>query len=157
MTLKVKRGRATLLAQRIRALEQALPRLATRAAKIAELQAKRGLMLNVYGTAPGTYQRTEQLLLKVYAAGQAGAGRINVVVGDQAAYASLVEYGTGPSEFTEPQLLGYLEAMPEPRLLRFGRSGQKYLLPGPYVLPAVFIARHQTRQAVQGLIRTLWE
>ncbi|MFC3833510.1 HK97 gp10 family phage protein [Deinococcus rufus] len=156
MTLKLRRGHPTLLADRRRALKAALPRLAQRARDTAEAQAQRGLQLNVYGTVEGAYRRTHRLEASVYAAAQVTGGRLNVVVGDRAEYASFVEFGTGPHELTEPQLLAYLQAAAEPRLLRFGRSGQAYLLPGPYLTPAVFIARYQTRQTVQTLLRSLW-
>ncbi|MFC6662973.1 hypothetical protein [Deinococcus multiflagellatus] len=77
-------------------------------------------------------------------------------MGDRANHASFVEYGTGPHALTPAQLAGYLEALPPGGLLRFGRSGRAYLLPGPFIGPALFAARYRTHQRIRQLLQELW-
>lgn len=152
-----KRGSAGVFARRRQQLSQALQRLAEQGADDAELHAKKGLMLNVYGTARGRYERTGHLLGQVYADGHANSTSLGVQVGDRAEYASQIEYGSGPHELSPQQLKKYLDVLPPSGLLQFGRSGKAYLLPGPYVGPAIYLARLRTTQRMQVLMQELWK
>ncbi|GGL18308.1 hypothetical protein [Deinococcus radiotolerans] len=154
---KVKRGSAGVFRQRAEALRKNLPALATQGARTAELHARRGLMLNVYDTVRGEhYRRTRTLLKSIYAHGEANGSSIGIQLGADAPYASVIEYGSGPMGLTPEQLNGYLEVLPPGGLLRFGRSGRAYLLPGPFIGPALFAARARTHQRVRQLMQDLW-
>ncbi|KQR37727.1 hypothetical protein ASF71_14700 [Deinococcus sp. Leaf326] len=146
-----------MYAKRGKALSRELPRLAAAAAQDGLSQAQRGLSANVYATAPGLrYQRTGQLLRQLYAAGTAGSGSLTVELGDRAAYASHIEYGTGPYELSPAQLEAYLKVLPPGGLLQFGRSGRAYLLPGPYIGPGLRFAQFKTHERVQAFMQKLW-
>lgn len=153
-----KRGSAGMFRQRAEQFRKRLPEIAQAGAKDAELHAKRGLVINVYGTEPGEhYVRTGLLLREVYASGQANGSSLGILVGDRAEYASDIEYGSGPHALTPQQLERYLNTLKPGGLLRFGRSGQAYLLPGPYIGPAIHYARYRTAERVRALMRELWQ
>lgn len=157
MKITVKSGSKGLWKRRARAISRGLNGIAREGARSAELHARRGLMLNVYSTERGAYTRTRRLLGQVYASGQANATSLGIVVGDRAEYASFIEFGTGPYELTEQQLSAYLEALPRGGLLNFGRSGKAYLLPGPYLGPAITFARTLTRERLERLMQEAWK
>lgn len=156
MTAKVKRGDRRIYQKRMALLQAALDPLAKQGASTAEIHARRGLMLNVYNTVPGEYDRTKNLLRSVYASGQGNGATLGILVGDNANYASLIEYGTGPHEMSPAQLQQHLEVLPKGGLLRFGRTGQAYLLPGPYIGPAIIYARTLTRERLHTLMQSLF-
>ncbi|UQN04864.1 hypothetical protein [Deinococcus sp. QL22] len=156
MKVTIKRGQRNVFQRRAALLSASLGLIAADGARSAELQAKRSLNLNVYGTLPGQYTRTNNLLNQIYASGQANLGTLGILVGDRAPYASEVEYGTGPHELSPAQLQAYLDTLPRGGLLRFGRTGQAYLLPGPYLGPATVFARTLTRERLRTLMLTLW-
>ncbi|MFC6751474.1 hypothetical protein [Deinococcus aquaticus] len=110
----------------------------------------------MYGTVAGEYDRTGHLRTEVFASGAANAGTLGLVVGDRAPYASEIEFGTGPYELNEAQRQAYLDVLPRGGLLRFGRTGQAYLLPGPYIGPALMFARTLTRERLIALMVALW-
>lgn len=151
-----KRGSEGIFARRAQQLSKGLNAIAKQGARTAELHARKGLVVNVYGTERGKYRRTRNLLYKVYADGHASRTSIGIQVGDKAEYASNIEYGSGPHELTPQQLNGYLEVLKPGGVLRFGRSGKAYLLPGPYIGPALYYTRLLTTQRVRALMRELW-
>lgn len=153
---RVKRGSAGVFRKRAEALRKNLPALATQGARTAQLHARRGVMLNVYDTERGEYRRSRDLLRSIYANGEANGSSVGIQVGASAPYASFIEYGTGPMGLSPEQLNGYLEVLPPGGLLRFGRSGRAYLLPGPFIAPALFAARHLTQQRARQLLQDLW-
>lgn len=156
MKLKVQRGSKGVFQKRADALRQNLKALAQQGARTAELKARESLMVNVYRTERGGYRRTRNLFRQVYAEGEASRTSLGIHVGDRAEYASFVEFGTGPYALSEQQLKAYLDALPPGGLLRFGRSGKAYMLPGPYIAPALFYARHLTHVRARALLRELW-
>lgn len=153
---RVKRGSAGVFRKRAEALSKNLPALATQGARTAKLHAQRGVRLNVYDTERGEYRRSRDLLRSIYANGEANGSSVGIQVGASAPYASFIEYGTGPMGLSPEQLNGYLEVLPPGGLLRFGRSGRAYLLPGPFISPALFAARHLTQQRARQLLQDLW-
>ena len=154
---RVKRGSAGVFRKRAEALRKNLPALATQGARTAQLHARRGVMLNVYDTERGEYRRSRDLLRSIYASGAANGSSVGIQVGASVPYASFIEYGTGPMGLSPEQLNGYLEVLPPGGLLRFGRSGRAYLLPGPFIAPALFAARHLTQQRARQLLQDLWD
>lgn len=100
--MKIERGSKGLWAKRAKALSKGLTGLAWEGARSAELHVRRGLMINVYATEPGVYERTT-LLRQVYSAGQANATSLGILVGNRAPYAMEIEFGTGPYELSEAQ------------------------------------------------------
>lgn len=156
MKAKFKRGSSGVFKDRARDLRRALPALAAQGARTAELHAKRGLVVNIYGTERGKYSRTRKLLQQVYAQGHASGTSLGIQVGDNAEYASFIEFGTGPWALTPEQLNGYVQGMNPGSLLRFGRSGKAYLIAGPYIAPAMHSARHLTHGRMQRLMQELW-
>lgn len=152
-----KRGSKGVFSKRAKAIRSNMDALAKQGARTGLLHAQRGLVLNVYGTERGAYTRTRHLFRQLYADGHANRSSIGIQVGDRAEYASDIEYGSGPHELSPQQLNGYLEVMKPGGLLRFGRSGKAYLLPGPYVGPAIHYARLLTIQRVRALMHELWE
>lgn len=157
MKLKIERERKGLWKKRARAISKGLPGLAKQGARTARLHAQRGAMANIYSTERGAYRRTRLFLRSIYAAGEANATSLGLIVGDRANYASFIELGTGPYELTEEQLASYLEVLPRGGLLRFGRSGKAYLLPGPVISPAMQFARTLTRERFVQLMEAVWE
>ena len=67
-----------------------------------------------------------------------------------------MELGTGPYELSEAQLAAYLDDLPRGGLLSFGRSGKAYMRPGPYVGPAMQLARTLTRERFVKLMEGVW-
>jgi len=156
MKATVKRGKKGVFTRRAALLSASLGLIAAEGARSAQLHAQRSLALNVYATTPGQYHRTGFLLSQIYASGQANAGTLGIIVGDRASYASQIEYGTGRHELSPAQLQAYLDALPRGGNLIFGRTGQAYLLPGPFIGPAAVLARTLTRERLRRLMLTLW-
>jgi len=153
----LRRGSKTVLARRATQLQAGLGAIAPKVAKEGEHHARRGAYLNVYGTVPGrVYQRTNTLFNRIHSSGSASGGQVVVTLGDSAPYASDVEFGTGPHQMTQAQLDAHLKSLPPGGLLRFGRTGQAYMLPGPYIGPALRLVQYRTQQEVQYLMRRLW-
>lgn len=153
---RIERNGSRVVRRRAALLSSALTPIAKQGERAALLHARRGLELNVYGTVSGEYDRTGRLRSELFASGAANAGTLGIVIGDRAPYASAIEYGTGPYELNEVQRQAYLDALPRGGLLRFGRTGQAYLLPGPYIGPALMYARTLTRERLMALMVALW-
>lgn len=157
MKMSVKRGSKGVYGKRARALSRALDRLGREGARDGEAHARRSLAANVYSTAPGNrYRRTGHLLSQIYSAGHGNATSLGILLGDQATYASEVEYGTGPYELSPAQLEAYLVALPPGSVLSFGRSGLAYMLPGPYIGPGLRFAQFKTHERLRALLQQLW-
>ncbi|SMB93305.1 hypothetical protein [Deinococcus hopiensis] len=153
----VRKGSKTVFARRAAQLQTALDAIARKVAAEGERHAQRGAYLNIYGTVPGhVYVRSNHLFNSIYSNGSAVMGAVLVELGDRADYASDVEYGTGPYTLTQQQLDAYLKTLPPGGLLRFGRTGQAYMLPGPYIGPALQLVRYRTQVEVRDLMRRLW-
>lgn len=153
---RIERKGSRVIRKRAALLSSALTPIAKQGERAALLHARRGLELNVYGTVSGEYDRTGHLRTELFADSVANAGTLGITVGDRAPYASEIEFGTGPYELNQAQLQAYLDALPRGGLLRFGRTGQAYLLPGPYVGPALMFARTLTRERLNALTVALW-
>lgn len=138
--------------KRLTALQAQLPALVARVAAQGQQHAARGLQANVYGTAAGRYRRTGRLRGELFSSGQYAAGQLHLQLGDRAPYASLVEYGTGTTRITDPALQHLLAGLPPGGLLRLGRSGRAWMLPGPYLAPALAFARWRLVTQVQALM-----
>lgn len=153
---RVKRGSAGVFRKRAEALKKNLPALATQGARTAQLHARRGVMLNVYDTERGEYRRSRDLLRSIYANGESNGSSVGIQVGASAPYASFIEYGTGPMGLSPEQLNGYLEVLPPSGLLRFGRSGSAYLLPGPFIAPSLWAARYKMQFSYRSHLEVFW-
>ncbi|WP_147364010.1 hypothetical protein [Deinococcus cavernae] len=152
-----RRGSRTVLRRRMAQIQTQVDVIAQRVAKEGERHAQRGAYLNVYSTVVGQgYLRTRHLFDQIYAVGHGAGGQISVTVGDYASYASEVEFGSGPFALNAAQMEGYLKALAPGKLLTFGRSGQKYLLPGPYIGPALHLVQYRTQWEIRDLMRRLW-
>lgn len=157
MKSKIQRGSQGVYTRRAKALSQQLGNIARQGAVDGRAHAQKGLQLNVYGTPAGNrYVRTSHLMNRLYVLHQVSRTSLSITLGNQASYASQIEHGTGPWELSDQQLLKHLEGLPAGGYLVLGRSGQKYLLPGPYIGPALFFAQHQTHQRIQELLRDMW-
>ncbi|GAA0508371.1 hypothetical protein [Deinococcus depolymerans] len=157
MKVKVERARRDLWRRRAREISRALPALAAQGARTGLLHAQRGAMANVYSTEPGQYERTRELLRGIYADSNANASSLGIVVGDRANHASFVELGTGPYALSEEQRQVHLNTLPRGGLLRLGRSGKAYLLPGPFIGPAITYARTLTRERLNAVMADAWQ
>lgn len=100
---------------------------------------------NVYETTPGAYQRTQDYLRGFQASSQGTKNTAQVTVWNDVEYARYIETGTGPHEMTPAQIVAQAAAHPyAPTYL--GRSGQKFSLPGPAVIPAGVFALYRMRE-----------
>jgi len=135
---------------------RALPTAAVGAARAAEHHARLGLLANVYGTRPGAYDRTQNLLRSVFARATVTAGLVSVEVGDTAPYASFVEYGSFGHTLTPTALLSVVEGSRAGSVIRLGRSGINWMQPGPYITPATVFARYKLHEAVEAALRRAW-
>lgn len=143
MTLKMtvtRQGARNLLLFRQR-VERELAQMAARAEKDALGMAIQGAQRGVYSTPEGGYDRTGLYLKSIYAAAKSTAGRVEVVVGDSAPYASYLEYGSLGAAIPEPQAEQLAQALGTKRAaLYLGRSGKKWIKPNPAITRAALFA-----------------
>lgn len=151
-----RKGSRSVFKRRAAQLQAGLPIITARVTQEGIRHAQRGAFLNIYGTTPGAYERTSKLFGQIYGYGQAAGASIRVELGSNAPYSSFVEYGTGSARITPHQMEAMLETLPPGNLLRLGRSGQNYMVPGPFIGPALWLVRHRAHWEVQYLMRRLW-
>lgn len=121
----------------------------------AEQHALLGLNASVYDTEPGAYERTQALRNSVYS--KALSGVLGFEVGATADYASHVEYGTSVNALSEVQLLQATQGRSKPESpLVFGRSGVRYTLPGPFILPAAMYGKTLMEKAFVTAVKRIW-
>lgn len=157
--LKIQSGVAAFKTQ-VQGFETAvmaeIPAITEGARAAAVLLAAEGLTRSVYGTVPGRrYVRTGTLARSVTVRVLSRGANVTLELLARAPYASLVEYGSGPSPLNEVQLRTLAEALPGSPLV-FGRSGQKYLLPGPFLLPAAVGALERAKKLFEQSLVKHW-
>ncbi|GEM45914.1 HK97 gp10 family phage protein [Deinococcus cellulosilyticus] len=120
-----------------------------------EQHALLGVDANVYSTEPGAYERTEELKRSIYA--KVMSGTLGVEVGATADYASHVEYGSSVNALNQSQLEGAVTGRGKPESpLTLGRSGVRWTLPGPFVLPAAVYGRLLLEKAFVSAVKKVW-
>ena len=151
MTWDDKRLRRKLA--RLQALSGQLPQMAARTQAEALGHAIIGAQASVYQTTPGAYQRTQDYLRGFHASSRTTRHTASVTVWNDVEYAPFIERGTDPS-MGDAQLLAILQRRQAPDApLTFGRSGQRFTLPGPAVLPAVFYAGARLKELFRQGVR----
>lgn len=109
---------------------------------------------NVYQTVPGAYQRTMDYLRGFHATGRGTKNTATVTVWNDVDYSGFVELGTGPNQMTPQQVVAQAVTHPyAPTYL--GRSGQKFSLPGPAVIPASVFALYRMRELFAERVRKI--
>lgn len=127
----------------------------TQIASQVEQHALLGLNASVYDTEPGAYERTQALRNSVYS--KALSGVLGFEVGATEDYASHVEYGTSVNALSEAQLLQATQGRSKPDApLVFGRSGVRYTLPGPFILPAAMYGKTLMEKAFVTAVKRIW-
>lgn len=119
-----------------------LPQLAEQVRQEALGHAILGANANIYGTAPGTYQRTQDYLRGLNATAQASKNRATVTVSNASKHAAYVEFGRSglPAAALQALALG----RPDPAApLSLGRSGLNWWVAGPVVTGAQVYAAHR--------------
>lgn len=137
---------------KVEAAADQLPRIAETARAEALAKAQIQARRNVYDTTPGVYERTETYLRGFRASRRVTRNTATVSVWNIADYAEVIETGTGPHEMTPAQIVA--QAAPNPYApLYFGRSGEKYSLPGPAVIPAAVFALYRMQELFAGEVK----
>lgn len=143
MTMKTtvtRQGARNLLLFRQR-VEREVAQMAARAEQDALGMAIQGAQRGVYSTPEGGYDRTGLYLKSIYAAAKATGGRVEVVVGDRAPYASYLEYGSLGAAIPAAQAEQLAAALGTKRAaLYLGRSGKKWIKPNPAITRAALFA-----------------
>lgn len=131
---------------KVEAAADQLPQIAQRAQAEALGHAIIALNRGVYETpeSPG-YRRTFDLLRGIRSSGRATKNTATVQVWNEVEYAPYVDRGVGPHAMSDAQILAQASARPEAAPY-FGRSGQKYSLPNPTVLPAAVFSLYRMQQ-----------
>lgn len=120
-------------------------------------RARDGLERSVYGTVPGrVYVRTGTLRDGVTGGVRASANLLTLSLQSRASYSSEIEYGSGPSGLSEKQVQDYSEATGG-AVLFFGRSGLKYITPGPFLLPASVWALEVAKREFEAICMKRWK
>lgn len=121
-----------------------------------EQHALLGVDANVYSTEPGAYERTEQLKRSIYAK-VLTSGTFGVEVGATADYAAHIEYGTSVNALSQSQLETAVTNRGKPESpLTYGRSGVRWMLPGPFILPAAAYGRVLLEKAFITAVKRVW-
>lgn len=139
---------------KLQAACDSLPQVAEKVRGEALGHAIIGANRNVYDTAPGRYQRTQDYLRGFQASGRASRNIATVSVWNTVDYAARLETGSGPHEMTAEQIAAQASANPYAPLY-FGRSGQKYSLPGSVVIPAAVFALYRMQELFAQKVRAV--
>lgn len=122
-----------------------MPQIAQQAQAEALGHAIVGARRNVYETVPGAYQRTQDYLRGFQTSSRATKNTASVTVWNDVDYSGFVEFGTGPNQMTPQQIAAQAVTHPyAPTYL--GRSGQKFSLAGPAVIPSSVFALYRMRE-----------
>lgn len=113
-----------------------------------------GAQKNVYMTPAGRYQRTMDYLRGFQTSGKATKNTATVTVWNSVDYAADVEFGSGPHEMTPQQIAAMAVHNPYAPLY-LGRSGQKFMLAGPAVYPAVVFALYRMQELFAYKVRAV--
>ncbi|GGJ65370.1 hypothetical protein [Deinococcus aquiradiocola] len=101
-----------------------------------------GTRAGVYDTPPGRYIRTDALLGGVYARPIRAGGTFGIEVGNRAAHATNVEWGSMGEQQSPEELRALSEALPGVGVLYLGRSGAEWRKPNPAITRASVVAGH---------------
>lgn len=135
-------------------LATALPEIAEKVKGETLGHAIIGAQTNIYLTAPGEYERTGDYLRGLRTAAKATRHTVSVTVQNDETYAVYVEAGRdGLSLAMLHHLAGMQQDPSKPFTL--GRSGQKWIIPGPVVTGAQFFALHRMKQLFAEKVRAV--
>ncbi|WP_407538876.1 HK97 gp10 family phage protein [Deinococcus radiomollis] len=122
-------------------LQASLQTVAREAEKNARTMAVLGASAGIYDTEEGSYRRSENYLLSIYARATATATDVLVEVGDTAEYATQLEYGALGEEIPAEIAVQMAEAIgSEEKTLYLGRTGHLYYIANPIVTRAAVFA-----------------
>lgn len=129
-------------------LEQAcdeLPQVAEQARAEALGHAILGARLNIYNTTRGAYERTQEYLRGLDATGRGTRNTASVTVSNSTEYATYVEAGYGGMSYAMLQHLALGQADPS-QPFTLGRSGERWVIPGPMLTGAQAFALYRMRE-----------
>ena len=139
----------------MRVIESELTSIGINVAREAERRAQEGLERSVYGTAPGhVYKRTGTLKRGVSAQFLPRVNSISIQLVSKAPYSSNIEYGQLPT-IAQLALEKYAE-LTGGRVITFGRTGLKYRLPGPFLMPATVYALERAKAEFEQALIKNW-
>lgn len=122
-----------------------LPQIAEQVRAEALGHAILGARLNIYNTAPGAYQRTQDYLRGLDVTGRGTPNTASVTVSNSTEYAAYVEAGYGGMSLAMLQHLALGQADPgQPFTL--GRSGVQWVVPGPILTGAQVFALYRMQE-----------
>ena len=111
-----------------------------------------GAQANIYSTAPGAYQRTQDYLRSLRASSRTTRHTVTITVGSSSPYALYIEYGSRGG--ITPERLQQLAAAGNPEQpLNLGRSGQQWWVAGPVVTGAQYFAAWRLRRVFVEEVR----
>lgn len=112
-----------------------------------------GAQANIYSTAPGAYQRTQDYLRSLHARSTTAKGGVMVTVSSDSPYAVYIEYGSRAG-MTPERLQQMVQASGHPEQpLTLGRSGQQWWVAGPVVSSAQYFAAWKLRRMFAEEVR----
>lgn len=138
-------------------LEQAcdaLPQIAEQTRAEALGHAIIGARANIYDTAPGAYERTQDYLRGLDSRSRATRNTASVTVLNRVEYAAYVEFGSQVGGAALLQTQAMLAADPAAPFT-VGRSGQRYLVPGPVLTGAQVFAAYRLRELFAEKVRAV--
>lgn len=122
-----------------------LPQIAARVRAEALGHALLGARLNIYNTAPGAYQRTQDYLRGLDATGRGTRTTASVTVSNGTEYAAHVEAGVGGMSYAMLQHLALTQPDPS-QPFTLGRSGVRWMIPGPILTGAQVFALYRMQE-----------
>ena len=111
-----------------------------------------GARRSVYDTVEGAYERTQDYLRGLDAQSRATRNTATVTVSNDTEYAAYVEAGQGGMSYAMLQQLALMQGDPA-QPLTLGRSGQRWVLPGPVLTGAQAYAAHRMRELFGEKVR----
>lgn len=112
-----------------------------------------GAQANVYSTAPGAYQRTQDYLRSLSASSRTTRHTVTVTVKSDSPYALYIELGSRGGMTPERlQQLAQAAGNPE-QPLSLGRSGQQWWIAGPVISSAQYFAHWRLRRVFAEEVR----
>lgn len=129
-----------------------LPQIAEKVRAEALGHAILGAQANIYNTQAGAYERTQTYLRGLDATARATRTTVTVAVSNDTEYAAYVEVGRGGMSYAMLQQLALMQGDPSDPLT-LGRSGQRWVLPGPVLTGAQAYAAHRMRELFGEKVR----
>lgn len=110
---------------------------------------------NVYSTPAGHYRRSGDYLRGFHTAAQASRNTAKIRIWNDVEYAEDVELGSAPNALTPQQVTAYAEASASAQVY-LGRTGEKYSLAGPAVIPAAVYAQRRMAELFLRKVQMAW-